>query len=564
MQLNWGYNMDETAAYEEELRWRLEVLKTHVEEGKIKFAPEVFEKMKDSLGRVRYGADGQINLSTVDGSVRAIAMASAHLQNRQDAKEAISLHDISQLFVEIIDQNFGFLQKEARDRNLNVHEFASLVSTSSQFVDDFAPRIPDFLDHLDEFWEAMSESATFHIQDLSGIKGVFGGDLFPSHERNIASAVGLYIDTIVLNDPFSHSRAIFENVEPERKVYFLIKHALNILQYRELAAANISQPIVVFIPSQAQTNEEEREFLLRSATPDAVKHANRLFGRDFQDSEDVLDFFSGIDTTAKLIDELVDSSRLLFDAEWSDSIEAQVNRALAGDYGNILGSDNPHPGSIVANLCFGRMGQATDILLKSRYLCGVPLIDAPTSWEYFNWKLEYNSAQANEGEKQNLHMAQGLQRAASTDEEWLGAIPPAALIEMRQEGAFEQIRNVLSQGVDELANIKPTNFFRTSDQIVDNIREAYDVHQAEVRNLTKMKVKFAGHDIGSMLTAGTLDVASIITGTGTFGAASLAVNQLLDVPKLRDIPERFRELRNAHVELRKSPMGLLFKNKPRK
>lgn len=64
-----------------------------------------------------------------------------------------------------------------------------------------------------------------------------------------------------------------------------------------------------------------------------------------------------------------------------------------------------------------------------------------------------------------------------------------------------------------------------------------------------------------MLVAGGLDLATIATGIGTWGAASWAVNQFLDVPKLREIPERFRELKDAHVELQKSPMGLFFKHK---
>ena len=188
-------------------------------------------------------------------------------------------------------------------------------------------------------------------------------------------------------------------------------------------------------------------------------------------------------------------------------------------------------------------------------------MDAPTSWAYFNWKLEYNSALSEE-DNVHLHMVQGLQRAADTDEEWLGHIPPQALIEMRKEGAFEEIRQVLSEGVRELSHAKPENFFRSTDKIVENIRNAFDAHTAEVKELRRKKIRFAGHDIGSMVAAGAIDIASIATGVGTFGAASLAVNQLVDVPKLREIPERFRTLKNAHNELRKSPMGLFFAHKP--
>jgi hypothetical protein len=158
-------------------------------------------------------------------------------------------------------------------------------------------------------------------------------------------------------------------------------------------------------------------------------------------------------------------------------------------------------------------------------------------------------------------MVRGLQRASETDEDWLGRIPPMALIEMRQQGAFGEIREVISKGVNEIAVAKPDGYFRSSDQIVDNIRDAFDAHAKEIAELKAKGIKFAGHDLGSMIIAGGIDIASIITGTPTFGAASFAVNQLIDVPKLREIPERFRELKNAHQELRKSPMGMLFKHK---
>jgi hypothetical protein len=82
-----------------------------------------------------------------------------------------------------------------------------------------------------------------------------------------------------------------------------------------------------------------------------------------------------------------------------------------------------------------------------------------------------------------------------------------------------------------------------------------------LRELRSKKIKFAGYDLGTMIVAGGIDIASIIVGTPTFGAASFAVNQVVDAPKLREIPERFRTLKNAHTELRKSPMGLFFRHK---
>lgn len=73
---------------DEELRWRLELLRTKFDEGKIHVAQEFAEGFEKSLMAVRYSADGKINLGTVDGRVRAMALAVAGMHNREREKDA--------------------------------------------------------------------------------------------------------------------------------------------------------------------------------------------------------------------------------------------------------------------------------------------------------------------------------------------------------------------------------------------------------------------------------------------------------------------------------------------
>jgi len=345
-----------------------------------------------------------------------------------------------------------------------------------------------------------------------------------------------------------------------QRTYYIVKHSINVLNYRDLATADLKNPIIAISPFRSSVDEDEFEFLKGITQADALKHAEALFGRPFETVEELWEFGDALTTPEAVVSAVVDKSRLLFDTEWSGTKEEQIARALKAEWATMTGDDNP--GHLIVGQCFGRMGQATDLLLKSRYLMGTPLIDAPTSWQYFNWKLEYNSA-LSEDNLTHLHMVKGLQHVGETDAQWLGNIPPAALIEMRKEGAFEEIRSVLSQGVAEIAAEKPAGYFRSSDRIVENIRDAFDRHKAEINELTKKKIKFAGFDIGSWMVVGAVEVAAAITGTPLFGVGAYAATQLVDAPTLRHLPERFRTLKNAHVELKKSPMGLLFKHKPR-
>ncbi|MFE0758762.1 hypothetical protein ACFW16_32695 [Inquilinus sp. NPDC058860] len=543
---------------DEELRWRLEVLKAQFEAGKIFIASHLADDLQRSLSAIRYGPDGRIDLATVDGRIRSLTLVAAAMHEREEAKKAASLKEISNLYFDFIEQNLGFIIDEAKNKGYNAQQFAMAVSENTTAAEELASGTPKLLESFQTLWDGIGDASHYHIQDLTASKAIYGGDLFPSYKKNIASSLSLYIDTIVLSDPFWNSRHIFEMGSPKQKAFYLIKHAINVSKYSALAREDLAKPIVVFSPFRSSVDENEAKMLKAIADADALKHAGALYGRDFESADELLEFSDPLDTADKVIGALKDPSRLLIDTEWKGSLREQIERHLAGEWVAFAGES--HAGRMVAGQCFGRMAQATDVLMKSRYLGGTPLIDAPTSWRYFNWKLEYNSA-IEPGDLTHLHMVRGLQHVATSDEQWLGAIPPEALVEMRKVGAFEEIRGVLAEGIRELAEANPTGFFRTSDMIVENIQGAFERHSKEVRALRNRKIKFAGHDLGSMIVAAGLEVASIAVGTPTFGAASFAFTQLVDAPKLRQIPERFRTLRNAHNELRKSPMGLFFRHK---
>ncbi|WP_211482033.1 hypothetical protein [Azotobacter beijerinckii] len=199
-------------------------------------------------------------------------------------------------------------------------------------------------------------------------------------------------------------------------------------------------------------------------------------------------------------------------------------------------------------------------MIKARRLRGTPIIDAPTSWQYFVWKLEYDSALAGEVDGlRDIHTVRGLQTLAANEMRWLGRVPPDALIEVRKSGALDEVRSILSRGVEELATVNPTNFHRTSDLVFDNIHAAFAEHQKNVDALAAKKWKFAGSDIGSWIVVGSLAATAAATGAPVWGLAALAADQLLKAPKLREIPKSIKDLVQETQQLKRSPVGLLFK-----
>jgi hypothetical protein len=69
--------MEPTESREGELQHCLSVLQQMLKDGKVTFASHLAGDVRRSLAAVRYGSDGQVDLSTVDGRVRSLAWAAA-------------------------------------------------------------------------------------------------------------------------------------------------------------------------------------------------------------------------------------------------------------------------------------------------------------------------------------------------------------------------------------------------------------------------------------------------------------------------------------------------------
>jgi hypothetical protein len=548
--------LEQRKAYEARLQRRLKILKEQFDAGKVRIAEGL--QVVESLKRVRYAADGTVDLTTVDGLVRSMALAVEAMHDRAEMKKLASHAEIQREYFAFLHQNFGKYFSAMRDKGLTPHQAGIALSKTPAVVSQVARNGKDFLAAIEEFWKNVGPIAIAHVEDMhNALKGVFGGDLFPSSAENIASKSSLYLDTLILPDPYLRSRHIFERVDDERKTYYLAKHALNLLQYRDLACADVTPAIVVVLPDESALEDEEREFFLRLGKEDAVVHAGRIFGREFATFEELLEFCGELDTVERVVSEIRDSDRVLFDTEWTGSLSDQLTEAGEHEeYSGLLGTSNP--GVILAANALGRMSNSNELLIKASRLHGTPLIEVPTSWQYFLWKLEYDSARVEDTELRDIHVVRGLQSLAANEMRWLGRVPPSALIEVRKAGALAEVREILSSGVEELAIAKPANFFRTSDQIFDNIQNAFARHQKNVDELALKKWKFAGSDIGSWLVVGSLAAAAAATGTPAWGLAALAADQLLDAPKLRNIPKGIKELADENRKLKRSPVGPLF------
>lgn len=554
----------EEKEYEERVKRRVLILRDLIVEGKITFAENMREGLDESFSRARFDENGEPDLTTIDGRIRSIALAAEHFDHREKMKSAISLQQIQERYFNKIIGNFNHFYEIMIEKEVSPHQVANVIAYGNQSIDYLNEVIEPILKDLEEFWDLVAESGYLHLEDdYESIKAVFGGDLFPSNEENIASKCGIYTDTIILPCPFIRSRHLFSIWNKQQRVYYLLKHALNILQYKDLALTELDKPIIAILPDKEMMDEFAYENISKLGEKDALYHAQKVFDREFKTIEELIEFGKSLDTIEKVTNEIKDPKRVLFDTEFKESLEIQIRNQMKGDTAKAFRTDNP--GILVSMMGFGRMSVCNELLIKATKVGGIPLIDAPTSWEYFKWKLEYDSERTfPEKDFTKMHIVKGLNGLDNTKLQWIGKIPPSGLIELRKNGAINEIREILSKGIEELVLANEFDFTNTSNKVFNNLNIAFNQHQENIKELVNKKWKIAGKDFGSWLVMGSVEIASACLGTPLYGLSTVALNQLIDAPKIKDLPKTIEKMKQTDKErqnLKKSPLGLMFNYK---
>jgi hypothetical protein len=207
------------------------------------------------------------------------------------------------------------------------------------------------------------------------------------------------------------------------------------------------------------------------------------------------------------------------------------------------------------------MPQALAAQDNALHFGGTPLINAETSWLYYTWLLDYEAAIPPRDERhgQSMHVVRALVAESQNNLAWLGNVPPETVLEIRKRGLAAEVRGLLGHGVAELIGINPGNYFRTADQVVENLDRAFREHQKTLLEARHKKLRLYGFDIGSFVATGSLAVTAALTANPTLGAVS-GLLSISGLPNLKDIKTKFSAIAAEEHARRTSPTGLLFRH----
>jgi hypothetical protein len=533
----------------DELDELITFLKEELEAGRVKvYSAHTLE----ALARVRRGSDGKIDPISVDGSVRALALDVLGAR-MHDTLRQTPLRDVQSRYFDILEQNFGQIFSDERDAGLSPQRAARFISADSALVAEFTARVETFATGLEQFWEVHGPIVEAHLGDMSSLKSVFGGDIFPSYTSNIACSVGLYVDTVVLPDPLSRLLTMRSTVAPSELFRLTVKHALNALGYRELALADVNPPIVVIAPDRFGLDISYSAAVRVAGQVDALIHASRMFGRNFESAEELDEFLSRLSDPAKIVSALTDQTLLVLDSDQPDDpLPEQLVRYLKEN--PTIAKIATSYGEAVHFSIVSRMMMANDTLLRSSMWGGSPLIDAPASWKYLQWKYEYDAMAGRDvAPKPELLISKAL------GSHLLNGLPPEEIIELRRNGAAVELREMIGKGITELTSSSDADVSVVADAVIANVDAAFVDHDKRLRALTSSKSKFYGLDVGRYVVNGGMALATALTQNPSL-AALTAISQLAGTPSPAELMKRYKELRSESNSLRRSPVGAMFRH----
>lgn len=546
--------MDDRQEDRQELTERIAVLREYLTEGKMYVPEHLGDSFQDSLGAILYDDDGLVLPETVDGSVRALSLVISHQHFRKKLKDTVSVREVQEAYYRLVESLFSDLYSIMCDHNASPHAFAAWFVNQPDHVARNHDTLWDFVKTVKDFWENASPAIWAHAEDQDLVKAVFGGEIFPDTGRNPAHIIGVYVDTVILPDPFLKMLPLLQKQTERDRVYEIIRLAMHVLQHKTFVLAEIEPPLAVIVPDKFALEDWYRDHVLHFAQRAALCHAGRLFGREFSSTDEVEEFVSVYGSPAEIADAIERPELVMIDTAWSGTAADQIARLLE-TYGDVLPSDNA--GLVIWFHIISRMTQASDVLRRSAEVRGVPIIQAPTSWRWLNWRLGYDAQQLS-GRGESLHVVRALNEGVGAGLSFLGNVSIDALVELRQTGQLGEMRELLSSGLKEIVKADPSDFAATTSRVLANLRRAFKRHERTIEGLRRERRVFAGRDVGSLVAIGAVEIAAVISGDPLLAVAGVAAALSGGTPTVKDLKAKWQQIKDKSEAESTTVTALMF------
>jgi hypothetical protein len=144
----------------DELHELVMLLKSDLASGQIRVSES--SSLRASLDAVLLAEDGKVIPESVNGVVRAAALAAARAQQCREMRK-IPLREVQAQYFEILDQFFSEPFSEMKKHGVSPAQVAEHLSSQENIVSAFRTDLPEFVSGMNEFWEYFGPVVDLHL-----------------------------------------------------------------------------------------------------------------------------------------------------------------------------------------------------------------------------------------------------------------------------------------------------------------------------------------------------------------------------------------------------------------
>ena len=469
------------------------------------------------------------------------------------------LKDIQKEYISILEMLLEPFKDFLDSSDVDESMVADFLASKKELVEDFEQRMPVISASINDFWDTYGAIVQFHIRNLHCTKGIFGGDSFPGTGSDLFNTANLVFDTLILPDPIQNAVNNESGITNKELFHIFIKQGLSATKYAPFVNLDIDFPMVVFVPSQRYNLSKFKhatDYLVDESDKDLIRHCNQLFNYDFKNIDDVKVFFEHSRTKEALLATINEPEYLLFNKEIAQDVDTQYDIAISETercfptHANNLGNN-----TIIMMNMMGRWLQLNTCLFYCDVYGGNPIMDAPTPWEYYQWKLKNYGKQATDNLTDSSSLAH-LFYSKMLNISFKENINAQAIIRLKQSGMMNEMRGIIRTAVNNIEVSETSDIQSLCSGLEEELEKIMKKHKTEVSKLKKDGVIFSINATASLATK-VIGAVGIATGNITLGLLSFAASEA-GTPTVKELIKNGGNVRSQSSLLKRNPIGFFI------